>query len=104
MIRGTSYGAARGIRGRSGALRARVFHYVLLRGEEGATLEEMELSLAIAGNTVRPRRVELEERGFIEDSGRRRPTCSGKSAIVWIIPALIADKARAKLAMMGVPA
>lgn len=54
------------------------------------------------GNTVRPRRIELEELGFVEDSGARRPTHSGKMAIVWVVPESVAEKARRKLEKKGV--
>jgi hypothetical protein len=98
-VRGTSHAAGRAIRGRSATLRARVFGFILDKREFGATLEEIELGLAMSGNTVRPRRVELEDRKLVEDSGNRRPTRSGKPAIVWRIPELVAARAREKLAM-----
>jgi hypothetical protein len=34
-------------------------------------------------STQRPRRVELVEGGWVEDSGERRPTRSGMDAVVW---------------------
>jgi predicted ArsR family transcriptional regulator len=95
--RGTSFAAARSVRGKSGAQRARVFLCILRRGTKGATLEEIEQELGLPGNTVRPRRVELEGLGFVQDSGTRRPTSSGKMAIVWSIPTHIAIKAAKKL-------
>lgn len=101
-IRGTSYGAARAIRGRAKTLRAKVFAFILQRGHLGATLQEMEQTLGMAGNTVRPRRIELEEKGWVQDSGRRRPTDSGKAAIVWVVPEPIASSALAKLKTKGI--
>jgi hypothetical protein len=38
----------------------------------------------MAGSTERPRRRELEEAGWIRDSGRTRKTASGHDAIVWL--------------------
>jgi hypothetical protein len=48
-----------------------------------ATDEELCLRLPISANTVRPRRRELQQMGLIRDSGRRRPTISGRYAVVW---------------------
>jgi hypothetical protein len=43
----------------------------------------------------------LEEKGFVKGSGKTRPTASGRSAIVWIVPEEVASKARMKLASKG---
>ena len=77
--------------------RARVFLYILNQGEAGATLNEIEAALGLAGNTVRPRRLELEKKGLVKDSGKRRPTPSGRAAIVWVVPENVANRALAKL-------
>ena len=50
----------------------------------GATDEEATEALALRPNTYRPRRVELMEQGYVKDSGQRRHTASGRSAVVWI--------------------
>lgn len=68
-------------------LRAKVYDFIAKRPAKGATLEEIELGLKLSGNTVRPRRKELEERGLIRDSGMRRKTVSGRDAIVWVLAA-----------------
>jgi hypothetical protein len=101
MIRGTSFAAERAIKPKARQLRAKVFLFILSRGALGATLEEIEQGLKLPGNTVRPRRVELEEKGFVKGSGKTRPTASGRSAIVWIVPEEVASKARMKLASKG---
>jgi hypothetical protein len=54
----------------------------LLR-ESPRTDEEICTQLGIGGNTGRPRRRSLVMRGLVEDSGDRRPTYSGRRAIVW---------------------
>ena len=48
----------------------------------------------MSGNTVRPRRIELQEKGLVVDSGRRRPTPSARQAIVWVVPERVRDVLR----------
>lgn len=50
----------------------------------GMTDEELQALLEMPGNSERPRRRELERKGLIRDSGRRRAVRSGRQAIVWI--------------------
>lgn len=95
--RSTTVEAKKAIRPVARTLRAQVFVELLKRGTAGATLEELEVTLKIPGNTIRPRRQELEKRGLVVDSGRERPTSSGRSAIVWIVPEEVAKLAHAKL-------
>lgn len=94
MIRGTSHAAKRSIKSASAGQRARVFQFILRSGTRGATDQEVELALGMAGNTVRPRRIELGEKGFVEDSGETRLTSSGRKAIVWKVPEAIVVRAR----------
>jgi hypothetical protein len=54
----------------------------------GLTDEQIQDLLRMPPNSQRPRRKELERRGVIRDSGRRRPTRSGRAAIVWAISML----------------
>lgn len=65
-------------------LRARVLRVIEAAGEAGRTDEELQDELQMAGSTQRPRRVELVEGGYIRDSGQRRPTHSGRAAVVWV--------------------
>ena len=51
---------------------------------DGLTDEELQLGIPMAQNTERPRRRELERAGKIRDSGRTRPTKSGRAATVWV--------------------
>lgn len=101
-VRPTSFAAHRAITPTAANLRQRVFLFILARGADGATLEEIERGLNLEGNTVRPRRCELEERMLVEDSSRRRKTFAGRDAVVWVIPAPIATKALSKLAAKGI--
>ncbi len=64
--------------------RKRVLMFLQDIGESGATDEEMQLGLGMVGNTQRPRRVELFRADLICDSGRTRPTRSGRLAVVWM--------------------
>lgn len=81
---GTSTVAAEAIRGQAAHLRALVLAEITRRGEAGATDEEVQAALGMQGNTQRPRRGELVAAGLVVDSGRRRPTRSGKPAAVWV--------------------
>lgn len=47
------------------------------------TDEELLARTGLAPNTLRPRRVELVLKGLVRDSGRTRPTKSGRSAVLW---------------------
>lgn len=49
----------------------------------GLTDEQIQRRCRMAGNTERPRRIELLEAGIIRDSGRTRRTASGRMAVVW---------------------
>jgi len=77
----TSHAAAASVSGKN---RQRVFLVVQAR-VLGATDEEIQVATGINPNSQRPRRVELVDRGYIKDSGRRRKTRSGRSAIVWVL-------------------
>ena len=67
----------------SGTQRRAVLLFITDLG--GATDEEIQLGLGMNPSTQRPRRVELVEGGWIEDSGERRKTRSGRSAVVWTL-------------------
>jgi hypothetical protein len=79
----TSNAAADAIAPVSGAIRRKVLDFVRDAGSAGATSDEIERGLGLGGSTVRPRLVELRVQHRIEDSGRTRPTASGRAAVVW---------------------
>tara|TARA_Y100000310_G_scaffold67277_1_gene62596 strand:+ start:32079 stop:32588 length:510 start_codon:yes stop_codon:yes gene_type:complete len=54
-----------------------------LRRSTGLTADEVALALDVDRLSIRPRLSELREMGLVEDSGRRAPNASGKTAIVW---------------------
>lgn len=80
----TSREAAQAIEPHAPSLRARVFEYLCSRGSQGATDDEMQVALSLAAHTQAPRRVELKEAGCVRNSGHKRPTRTGRNAIVWI--------------------
>ena len=57
-----------------------------LRGcrRRGATDQEMQQAVRMGGNTQRPRRRELEQRGLVKNSGKQRKTLAGVRATVWV--------------------
>lgn len=79
----TSFDAAVEIAPHTSTLRRKVLAFIRERGAEGATDEEVQEALGMAANTQRPRRVELVLMDQVVDTGRRRKTRSGRSAIVW---------------------
>ncbi len=81
---GTSDVAANRIAGHTRNLRARVLAFIIAQGPHGATDDEGETALGIKPQTYTPRRGELVKLGLVRDSGRRRPTPSGRPAAVWI--------------------
>jgi hypothetical protein len=69
----------------TGTCRRRVLDAIIFAGEKGATDEQLQRWLDLNPSTERPRRVELVEGGWIEDSTIRRATLSGRSAVVWTL-------------------
>jgi hypothetical protein len=88
----TSYEAALEIEPSKDSLRAKVYSHIILCGLYGATDEELQLTLNMAGNTERPRRIELVDGGHVIDSNYRRKTKSGRDAVVWIATRIRARK------------
>jgi len=61
-----------------------VLIWLRLQDDTGATDEEMQERMNINPSTQRPRRGDLVNRGLVVDSGRTRPTRSGRKATVWV--------------------
>ena len=76
----TSKAAAEQIEPSAGTLRRLVYDAICARPSTDA---ELQAALGLEGSTERPRRNELLTAGLIEDSGDRRPTPSGRLAVVW---------------------
>ena len=83
----TSIAAARRMEGDPktlNALQQKVLAFVVAAGKHGATDNEIQASIEMNPSTERPRRIELERRGLVKDSGRRRVTQSKRKAVVWV--------------------
>lgn len=77
----TSVEAAHSIENSLPRLERRVFEIVLL--QDGATCDEVERFAGLSHQTASARLRGLAKRGAIRDTGLRRPTRSGRNAIVW---------------------
>lgn len=55
------------------------------RSFSGMTDEEIQTTLDMNPSTERPRRVELVEGGWVEDSGDKRLTRSRRKSVVWAL-------------------
>ena len=80
----TSVAAARAIKPDANRYRAMVLAALRRAGADGLTDEEGIAATGIGPSTYRPRRGELVDRGFVQDGGGKRPTASGRPAVVWI--------------------
>ena len=79
----TSMEARAKIEPQIGTLRRKVYEFLINRGLDGATDQEIERYLHLDGNTVRPIRGSLVEGGFIIDTGTTRLNDKGNKCIVW---------------------
>lgn len=81
----TSQSAAEKMYFESGTWRKRVYDFIVDRGFEGATDQEMQQYFDKSGDTIRPVRVSLIRDGILMDSGRTRKNTSGNQCIVWVV-------------------
>lgn len=101
--RDTSEWAQWAVLPRTGSQRLAVLDFIIGRGEEGATHQEIRDGivtdaggqLSYSSSTTRPQ--ELEKGGWIMDSGMRRETRAGNPAIVWVL----SEEGRWKLKNLG---
>jgi hypothetical protein len=80
----TSAEAAKSVEKKIGPLHRRILDY-LTEHRAGATDERLMSDLDLGGNTLRPRRRELQLMERIRDSGRTAKTKSGREAVIWVI-------------------
>ncbi|PKV95901.1 hypothetical protein ATK30_6834 [Amycolatopsis echigonensis] len=85
----TSARAARSVQPRTGTQRAAILQYVV-EAPNGVTDFEISRDMRILPNSVRPRRNELADGGYVVDSGQTRQH-RGSSWAVWVAT----DEARA---------
>ncbi|RVT91455.1 hypothetical protein EOD42_22630 [Rhodovarius crocodyli] len=80
----TSQAAAYAIETDTNRLRRLVGDYIRRCGALGCTDEEGQNALGLSGNTYRPRRVELFDKGSVQRTDRFRLTAAGRRAVVWV--------------------
>jgi len=79
----TSREAAERVYPKSGTMRLKVYEFIVRQGLKGATDQEIQNTLHLSGDTVRPSRITLFQDGFVIDSGVRRKNANGNDCIVW---------------------
>lgn len=80
----TSIAAAESIAGEKVNHKRRiVLDCITAKGSRGATLDEVSVSLDMLMQTASARVRELAQAGYIEDTGDRRPTRTGRNARVY---------------------
>lgn len=67
------------------SIRERIVDFISWRGLHGATADEVSGELRLRTSTVTARINELVKGGRTRDSGHRRPTSSGRMAVVWVL-------------------
>lgn len=80
----TSREAARRIKRHAPTQRQRILGCIAEAGAPGRIAEETATILRLRIQSTTARINELRRLGLIVDSGRRRPTSSGRQAIVWV--------------------
>jgi len=75
----TSKAAAKAIEDHLGPME----HRVLDKFTPALSWTDDELIREFGTQSVRPRRIALTQRGFLEDTGQTRKTASGRNAVVW---------------------
>lgn len=84
-MRNTSTEAAVSIQPIAHNMRMAVLAEIKRGRGRGRTCDEIETALDMRHQTASARVHELNTSAAIKDSGRRRPTRSGRNAIVWVV-------------------
>jgi hypothetical protein len=79
----TSIAAAEKVLPKTGSLKRKVYEFILNQGLRGSTDQEIEKTLQIDGNTVRPTRISLVRDGYLIDTGTTRKNQHNNECIVW---------------------
>jgi predicted ArsR family transcriptional regulator len=69
---------------KSGTYRYQILRALVAASDTGCTDDELAQQLSISPNTVRPRRLELVEGGFVCEGTRSAKSFFGNKAIAWI--------------------
>ncbi|PLK27100.1 hypothetical protein [Novosphingobium sp. TH158] len=80
----TSKAAANALAPKLGRLQRMAEAAIRAAGSSGLTADELAARLEMDRWSIQPRTSELKCKGLIRDSGKRRPNCTGKAAIVWV--------------------
>lgn len=62
----------------------RIYREIVTAGDLGMTCDEVEVTFEMVHQTASARIYDLRKRDFLKDSGLRRPTRTGRKAIVWV--------------------
>lgn len=81
----TSRAAAASVRFQAPADREAVMRVVVAAGRRGATCDECEVVTGLLHQNCSARVRDLVLSGYIEDSGQRRPTRTGRAARVYVV-------------------
>lgn len=81
--RDTSRAAAVSMLPVAASIRARILEYITAQGSNGATVDEIEIALGLSHQCASARLTEASKACDVMDLGERRPTRSGRKAIVW---------------------
>jgi hypothetical protein len=82
--RSTSIAAAASMADHAPRLRDRVLHFLTLRGDRGATGEEIAAELSLRMSSATARVNELVHAQLVRDSGHTRENSSRRRATVWV--------------------
>ena len=82
---------------RTGTQRRQVLDFIATCDEEGATDEDIQVFTLMDYSSQGPRRRELVEGGWVEDSGLTRATLAGDQVTIW----KITDEGRSRLDSEG---
>ena len=81
----TSVKAADAIAMKLGRLQRMAEAAIRKAGDDGLTADELAEQLQKQRWSIQPRTTELNRKGIIQDSGKRRFNVTGRAAIVWVV-------------------
>ena len=76
--------AAMSVVGYAKTLRDKVYQWLVQQGDRGGTRDELDVVIGRTPNVTQPRLWELEQMELIRKTDERRPTRSGRSAVVYV--------------------
>lgn len=85
LMQTSSRQALRDFQPRAGSVDAKILAYLEFMKGYGATDSEIEQATGLSHQSISGCRRHLVERGLVHASEKRRPTASGRAAIVWLL-------------------